>query len=508
MASTLSFISALRSTLALSPCSYSSKPNSPFSVSFPRMIPGKIRAQDQRDNSVDVVHQGQKGNQGSSVEKRPQRLSMDVSPFGLLDPLSPMRTMRQMLDTMDRMFDDAAMIVPGRNRGGGSGVPEIRAPWDMKEEEHEIKMREQKKEDENDSWSGRSFSSYGTRLQLPDNCEKDKIKAELKNGVLFITVPKTKVERKIVDVQIQHDSGPPCQNQEPSELVPSLWAISLPRLVADPLLQYLPSASSPTMLNISALSCVRNQYQPEEVNSERVYPLDPLWSFESNVIGSIGLKKDPPQPSSHCSDDEVSNVSRDEDEEEQEGLDCPICFESFNIVENVPYVLWCGHTLCQNCIFALQPAVSTLSGHDIRVPFFVSCPWCQLLSLRIVYNGVLMFPRKNFFLLWMVESLNGDRTRHGGGGSLNNSRQHFSFHKSLDFFISFTSKFPFVVVFLLIVFFAIPGSLIILALYFLLTILLAIPSGMVLYFAYPILERLLSSPFSVVQAFLESLKLS
>ncbi|KAG2258608.1 hypothetical protein Bca52824_077902 [Brassica carinata] len=239
-----------------------------------------------------------------------------------------------------------------------------------------------------------------------------------------------------------------------------------------------------------------------------VYPLDPLWSFESNVIGSIGLKKDPPQPSSHCSDDEVSNVSRDEDEEEQEGLDCPICFESFNIVENVPYVLWCGHTLCQNCIFALQPAVSTLSGHDIRVPFFVSCPWCQLLSLRIVYNGVLMFPRKNFFLLWMVESLNGDRTRHGGGGSLNNSRQHFSFHKSLDFFISFTSKFPFVVVFLLIVFFAIPGSLIILALYFLLTILLAIPSGMVLYFAYPILERLLSSPFSVVQAFLESLKLS
>ncbi|KAG2322032.1 hypothetical protein Bca52824_015245 [Brassica carinata] len=216
----------------------------------------------------------------------------------------------------------------------------------------------------------------------------------------------------------------------------------------------------------------------------------------------IGLKKDPPQPSSQCSDNEVSNVSRDKDEEEQEGLDCPICFESFNIVENVPYVLWCGHTLCQNCVFALQSAVSTLSGHDIRVPFFVSCPWCQLLSLRIVYNGVLKFPRKNFFLLWMVSTDNNHQYYSSNliarpavvvrNQSPEPSRQHFSFHKSLDFFISFTSKFPFVVVFLLIVFFPIPGSLIILALYFLLTILLAIPSGMVLYFAYPILERLVN----------------
>lgn len=190
-----------------------------------------VRAQaaagDNKETSVDVQQVSNQGNNttGTSVERRsPSRLAaLDVSPFGLLDPMSPMRTMRQMLDTMDRLFEDSLGFPAGRNRNAGG----VRAPWEIHDEEHEIKMRfdmpglsredvkvsleddilvikgeHKKQEDKEDSWSSRGYSSYNTQLQLPENCDKDNIKAELKNGVLYISIPKKKVERKVVDVEI------------------------------------------------------------------------------------------------------------------------------------------------------------------------------------------------------------------------------------------------------------------------------------------------------------------
>lgn len=134
-----------------------------------------------------------------------------------------------MLDTMDRIFEDGLSFpAVGRNRATG----EVRAPWEIRDEEQEVKLRidmpglskeevrvsveddllvikgEHKKGDEDggkdgDSWWSKSYSSYDTRFRLPENCDTGKVKAELKNGVLLISVPKVKVEKKVIDVEIK-----------------------------------------------------------------------------------------------------------------------------------------------------------------------------------------------------------------------------------------------------------------------------------------------------------------
>jgi HSP20 family protein len=132
-----------------------------------------------------------------------QKLTTVISPFGFADLFLPLETMQQMLDMMER------------------DVLSVRTPWCVMENENELKMRfdmpglskddvkvsvvdhrvlviEEREERQKDSWS--FYSSYHTRLVLPENCGTNKIEAELNNGVLNITIPKAKVKSRIQDL--------------------------------------------------------------------------------------------------------------------------------------------------------------------------------------------------------------------------------------------------------------------------------------------------------------------
>ncbi|KAM0858704.1 hypothetical protein ACQ4PT_047661 [Festuca glaucescens] len=211
----------------------------PLAAGRTRPLATASASQDNRDNSIDVQVSQNGGNnqQGNAVQRRPRRAGFDISPFGLVDPMSPVRTMRQMLDTMDRLFDDTVGF-PTARRSPAAASEGPRMPWDIMEDDKEVKMRfdmpglsrdevkvmveddtlvirgEHKKEageGQGDGaegqgdwwWKERSVSSYDMRLALPDEYDKSQVRAELKNGVLLVTVPKTETERKVIDVQVQ-----------------------------------------------------------------------------------------------------------------------------------------------------------------------------------------------------------------------------------------------------------------------------------------------------------------
>lgn len=67
---------------------------------------------------------------------------------------------------------------------------------------------EHKEEEEEGSddefWSARSYGYYNTSLVLPEDAKVDEIKAEMKDGVLNIVIPKTEGAKKDAkEVQVQ-----------------------------------------------------------------------------------------------------------------------------------------------------------------------------------------------------------------------------------------------------------------------------------------------------------------
>lgn len=117
-----------------------------------------------------------------------------------------------------------------------------RTPWEIKEGESEYKMRfdmpgmnkedvkiwveekmlvvkaekapkkkstnlqqqeEEDIEEEEEEWSAKSYGRYSSRIALPENVQFEKIKAEVKDGVLYITIPKATSYSNILDIHVQ-----------------------------------------------------------------------------------------------------------------------------------------------------------------------------------------------------------------------------------------------------------------------------------------------------------------
>ena len=64
-------------------------------------------------------------------------------------------------------------------------------------------VKVEKQAEEEDEWSPKSYGRYSSRIALPENIEMEKIKAEVKDGVLYITIPKAKTSSKVLDIDVQ-----------------------------------------------------------------------------------------------------------------------------------------------------------------------------------------------------------------------------------------------------------------------------------------------------------------
>ncbi|CAF1894008.1 BnaCnng61230D [Brassica napus] len=143
-----------------------------------------------------------------------------------------------------------------------------------------------------------------------------------------------------------------------------------------------------------------------------------------------------------------------------------------------------------------MPSISSSSSLAIlsaqtRSPlsFSIFSPKTHVFSrTRIVHNGTtIKFPFKNYYLLWMVETMNGSRS--ADNKRITSGQRRCDGVTSDDNAVG--GMFPLVVIFLLVALYAIPVSDAVLGVYVFVTFALAVPSFLVLYFAVPSLNWLI-----------------
>lgn len=142
-----------------------------------------------------------------------------------------------MMDTMERVLEDpfaySSTSFPASSIDEfGGNYRRGRIPWEIKEEQSVYKMRfdipgmtkndvkvwveenmlvikaeklpkEAKEGEAEEEWSAKSYGRYNSRIALPEHIDLGKIKAEVKDGVLYVTIPKASPSIKVVDINVQ-----------------------------------------------------------------------------------------------------------------------------------------------------------------------------------------------------------------------------------------------------------------------------------------------------------------
>ncbi|TXG54781.1 hypothetical protein EZV62_020037 [Acer yangbiense] len=186
--------------------------------------------------------------QRAAIQYQPQqkKKAAQVSSPGTWERFPSARTVQQMMETMEGIMEDPLAYtgnwpsVPERARDGYNRYNRGRKPWAIKERENEYKIRfdmpgmtkndvkvwieeknmlvikaekvPRKRENqvngdehpaEEEEWPNSSYGSYGGRIALPENIEFEKINAEVKDGVLYLTIPKASTTSKVVNINVQ-----------------------------------------------------------------------------------------------------------------------------------------------------------------------------------------------------------------------------------------------------------------------------------------------------------------
>ncbi|KAG8390245.1 hypothetical protein BUALT_Bualt01G0063700 [Buddleja alternifolia] len=177
------------------------------------LLSSTLRPASSRLFSTNAVRQYDGGVRDVDVDRRPDRSLFPPFSADVFDPFSTRSSLSQILNMMDQFMESPVASTIRRNwdaKETGDGLHlRLDMPGLGKEdvkvsvEQNTLIIRGEGKKESEDDESGRRYTS---RIDLPERLYKsDEIKAEMKNGVLKVFVPKVKEKERsdVVHVNVE-----------------------------------------------------------------------------------------------------------------------------------------------------------------------------------------------------------------------------------------------------------------------------------------------------------------